>query len=694
MSPVHTDGLVSSSTPSTRADFACAAARKGRLAFLVSALTLLVFAASSRGAVVRPFEERFTANTTGEILIIGNTLETCPTTDARCADAVAGILALDNNSFNMVYVDVDADAATFNSSRAMLFLDPNAEVLFAGLYWGGELTAGLTTGAPAPDADAADRVQFLTPSLPGYLAVSAEVVDYRPDPDPDRGLDYQGFADVTSLVRAGGTGEYGVANVQAGTGRNRNAGWSLIVVVRDPAEPLRNLSVFDGFAYVTVTDPAVSITASGFLTPFSGTVQARVGLVAYEGDVGLVGDNFRLNGTLIGNALNPVDNLFNSSATAFEVRFDQKTPDYTNQLAIDFDVFRATDILPNGATSATLALATQSDAYYPGAVTFSTVLFSPVLNALKSVTDLNGGDAMPGDLLEYSIEITNDGADPAENAVLTDTLPAFTQFVPGSLEIVSGSGAGAKTDALGDDQGEISADGGTVVFRLGSGANGSAGGSLAPNDTAVVRFRVAIDADATDGLALVNRAEISAQAATLGGEVGTVSNPVTTIVVDPGPSPQADLQVVKTVEPASVEVGQSANFEIAVTNLGPDPATSVLVIDSSDFEIEAVGVQPADVCVIAGGVLLCELPRLDPSDTFNVLVEVIGREVGTFQNHAAAVSLEPDPDPSNNEDSATLLVAPGIPGPSVPSIPVAGLPGLALFALLLVLFGGYRLLHQ
>ena len=43
----------------------------------------------------------------------------------------------------------------------------------------------------------------------------------------------------------------------AGTGNDRYAGWSLIVVYRDPTQPLRNLTVFDGFSDIAVnSDPS------------------------------------------------------------------------------------------------------------------------------------------------------------------------------------------------------------------------------------------------------------------------------------------------------------------------------------------------------------------------------------------------------------------------------------------------------
>ena len=71
----------------------------------------------------------------------------------------------------------------------------------------------------------------------------------------------------------------------AATGEDRYAGWSLVVVYRSPSLPLRNLTVFDGLADVGQGDPQ-TITISGFRTPATGKVNARLGMVAYEGDFG------------------------------------------------------------------------------------------------------------------------------------------------------------------------------------------------------------------------------------------------------------------------------------------------------------------------------------------------------------------------------------------------------------------------
>src|SRR5262245_50218272 len=95
-------------------------------------------------AVVTPFKPRFQANDTGDIAIIGNTLMTLPDTYPNAAAVRAGIgtgSSLNNNNYNMGFVDVDNNPGTFNSSSATLSLPAGATVLFAGLYWGANSTS-------------------------------------------------------------------------------------------------------------------------------------------------------------------------------------------------------------------------------------------------------------------------------------------------------------------------------------------------------------------------------------------------------------------------------------------------------------------------------------------------------------------------------------------------------------------------
>ena len=380
------------------------------------ALAALALAAPAQAQVVRSFTPRFSISTTGDITLLGNTLMSC-SGNGQCAKGQGGTgNSIDDNDFNMVYVDVDADATTFCSSTSDLALPAGATVLWAGLYWGGDSNNA-----------ARNQCKFGTPAA-GYATQTATQTDVSTT------TRYSCFKDVTTLVQAAGNGTYKVANVQSTPGSSDvYAGWSLVVVYKDPTQVNRNLVVEDGYALVD--GPTVNFTVSGFLTPLAGPVQTRMGVVAYEGDLGLTGDSFSLNGAVLSDAANPATNFFNSTVSKFGANVTTRNPNYGNQLGFDADLMNANGVLANGSTSAAIALTTNGDTYYPAVVTFATDLYAPVIEGtsfFKSVTDLNGGAPRPGDVLEYAVRMQNTGQDGASNVVFRDTLASNLTYVPGS----------------------------------------------------------------------------------------------------------------------------------------------------------------------------------------------------------------------------------------------------------------------
>ena len=109
-------------------------------------------------------------------------------------------------------------------------------------------------------------------------------------------------ADVTPEIRdaaraarrgaASGRPEQGwtvtVANVQAGQGYNRHGGWTLLVAWETDAGAWRNLTLYDGFAYVQVEGGQQKVVGplefTGFRTPVGGNVDAHAATWTYEGD--------------------------------------------------------------------------------------------------------------------------------------------------------------------------------------------------------------------------------------------------------------------------------------------------------------------------------------------------------------------------------------------------------------------------
>ncbi len=554
---------------------------------IVSVVVLLLgaIAPGAHAQIVRGFGTRFSTNQRGDFTIVGNTVMTCPNGGA-CTNARGGTGGkVNDNDWNMAYVDVDGDATTFSSSSATLTLPSGTTVLWAGLYWG-----GYTYNA------ARGTVRLLTPAMAAYQSLTATQLDAF-------GAAYQGFVDVTAQVRSAGSGSYRVANVTSTPNTaNVYGGWSLVVVWADPSQPVRNLVVFDGYANVSGTT-SVNLAVSGFVTPPAGVVNTRLGVVSYEGDLGFTGDSFSLDGTALSDAVNPANNFFNSSISRYGVAVTDKNPNYSNQLGFDIDLVNASGVLPNSATSATIQLATNGDTYYPGVVAFATDLYAPVFDAAgftKTVTDLNGGVASPGDVLEYLVTMRNNGQDHAVGCVMRDTLPPNAAYVPGSLAVVSGPNAGPQTDAAGDDVMEYDAASRTVVARLGTGATSTSGGEIAVGTSTSVRFRVSIAPPAPNGSVVSNQAALAFTGALSGLAFTAASDgdPVT-----PGVQ-RTNLTVTSRVVRGTVfedaNYGGGAGRSMAASSGVPVPGARVELYDATGAFLQALRTDAGGAYAIDG----------------------------------------------------------------------------------------------
>jgi uncharacterized repeat protein (TIGR01451 family) len=518
----------------------------------------------------RNFEVAFSTNDAGDVRMAANAVLSCQGDQPGCPQARAATpgAKLGNNSWAMRYVDVDSDSNTFNSSNAALDLPAGARVLFARLYWGAN-TDRSARGAEALDTSARGRVLLRTPAGGGYQQVQADLVD-RGSARSQAGA-YQAYADVQGQVQAGGAGTYTVANVQSGTGDDRYGGWALVVAYAAPGEAPRNLTVFDGFVSINSGDAPREISVSGFQTPLFGPVRSQLGFVAYEGDLSLGGDSAALNGRDLSDAANPANNFFNSAVSRGGVNVTSRDPAYPNNLGYDAIVADLTGRLANNARSAAIRLKTTGDTYIPGVVFLATELYAPDLASTKSVADLNGGLVEPGDLLEYTIGGTNGGQDAAASVMVTDQVPAGTDFVPGSLTQTVGAGSGARSDGADGDSAEFSSAAGQVAFRVGAGATGTAGGRIAPGESYQVRYRVRVAAGTATGTPIVNRAGVSLLAETLGFPINGQTNDTRLTVSSP------DLAISKAFS-GTVLPGQVVTYTMTVANVGEAPSRGEVVV--------------------------------------------------------------------------------------------------------------------
>lgn len=640
--------------------------RKGRGLFALAVALFMLQPLTAEAD--RNFALRYSSNANGDMVLVGNMLLHCADTSGafgtNCTAARTGSSATASNRFlTMQRVDADSDGTTSMSSGATLTIPPGSTVLFAGLYW-----HGWAAGA----ATARNTAKFKTPAMAGYSTVTASQVDDNGTSTTSR--TYQSFANVTSQVVAGGSGTYWVADTAAlycttlvtGTYGNNTcststaptsgyeAGWSLVVVFSNDAYPFRNFSVFDGFLYIQSGD--LNITVNGFLTPYNGPVITRLGAVVYDGDVDGVGDRLRVNTTYMTDALRTDTNVFQGLISDLGVRQSGRFPSYNNALGYDLARFNVpAGTVPNAATSAALTVVAPTggspDYLWPGILTFATDIYVPVVvpNVVKTAQDMSPSTPLlRGDTLRWNVVMSNTGLDSATNLIAIDNIPAYLTYKPGSLVISSGANAGAKSDGDSDDQAEFLTGPDRVVFRLGTGASATLGGTLAYNQSTSFYFDTIVNADAPPGVNLTNQVQIQYNSQTLPATTFAASSAAATATVMGPPT------ITKAFSPSIIDVGQNTLMTITVANPAANPLSLTGVTFSDAYPsglINAVTPNPQVNCTpgstagtITGGTSGGNSIGMNPGATIApngsciITVNVTSNAINNYLNTTSVVS--------------------------------------------------------
>ncbi|MFI6426237.1 sigma-70 family RNA polymerase sigma factor [Promicromonospora sp. NPDC050880] len=293
---------------------------------------------------------RYVATGAVEITQVGAPVLHCAPAAPGCAAAAAGTATgptQNNNAWAMVAVDALGTGST--SSAAVLDVPVGAEVLAARLYWSGGCAGTIPPARVAPPGGTLTTVENVTVDRSGSQV-------------------YQASADVTELVRAGGAGTWGVADVCATEAVGGYAGWALVVVHRPagsgPAGPGLAI-VYDGLLPVSSTAGEGHFSVAGR----PGTT-ARVGAVVWDGDRSVPGDQLLFDGAplvpLRWTGAGPGgpgsgDNAFDSTAWGSA---------YANALGVDVKPFEPAFLTSTRAQLT--AVETNGDAFVVGVVTVTT----------------------------------------------------------------------------------------------------------------------------------------------------------------------------------------------------------------------------------------------------------------------------------------------------------------------------------
>ncbi len=388
-------------------------------------------------------------------------------------------------------------SSAFNSSTADLSLPSCSSILWAGLYWGaGQGTNGTNTGWITGETTCKLKV----PGSSTYTTITSTQTDYH-NAALVPGLPHTGYKcyrDITSLLNvASPNGTYTVADVVGPIGINNGyGGWTIVVAYENLNDIIRELNVFDGNAIVDQGQPPVDVVLNGFNTPLTGPVTCELGAVCYDGDRSATDSfAFRQAGApafinLTPNATSNLNDMWNSTISYKGAVVTTRNPAFQNTLGYDADIIDLPNAgnvnLGNNQTSATIRIASPSENFILQVVTASISIMDPFVRLLKSSTDVNGGALLGGEELRYDLSYINNGNDLSTYTVIYDTIPVGTSYKPNSLFI---NGV-AKTDAIGDDEAEYDHVNNRVIFRVGTGASGVSGGTLALGASGSVWFSV------------------------------------------------------------------------------------------------------------------------------------------------------------------------------------------------------------
>ena len=244
------------------------------------------------------------------------------------------------------------------------------------------------------------------------------------------------------------------------------------------------------------------------------------------------------------------------------------------------------------------------------------------LQADLSITKSDSVDPVQvGDNVTYTVTVNNNGADTAENVVVTDNLPNGVFFV-----------------SVNPSQGSCSESSGVVTCNLGNIENGG-------NAT------VTIIANTTTKGTITNNASVASNTNDPNSNNNSTSEQTTVNEL------QADLSITKSDSVDPVTVGDNITYTVTVNNNGPETAENVVMTDNLPNDVSFVSANPSQgSCSQAGGLVACNLGNIVNGGSANVTIIITSTVTGTMTNTASVASGTIDPDNSNNSASEQTTV--------------------------------------
>ncbi|PET50286.1 cell surface protein, partial [Bacillus cereus] len=598
---------------------------------------------------------------------------------------------------NKMTVDVDNDDSTFNSSTgAFPNIPAGSKVKKAYLFW----TAAM--GLPGNIADrkvTEDQVRQPVKMRMGnkeYAEVTADSIrkaDYLPyiSNYSGSGAGYVAYADVTNIIAQQGISQtLTVANVpqiKDVTGGGYYWGnWNLILVYENYKETVKDMKIWEGLVSQKST-AWTDISVNKINTPKEGAFKAKFSYFSSQGDPadndGYAYDygeyDFGLGYQKFKNIKGKDNDVNDSSMTEVQVdgtnefvtkKYPGYNPDWTNSFSTDIHTYhlegptQVKNDLKEGKMRFR-AYGGGGDIYVLNNATFVTEHNAPNLQVDKKALDSTGKEVKEikaSEEFTYQIEVKNDTKNnqaPVSNVKGFDKLDDRLEYVPGSIQYVSGSSKGNKTDDASDDEAEFVNN--QIDFRVGEGANAKDGGVLKPGESTVITFKVkvkdSVQSDTTVKNVVVVKGQDSAEIKYETEDDANVT--VTTLKEVPG-----EIEARKIASNKTPKLGDEVEYRITFKNKTKDGRLDVLTIEDelpSSLEyvkdsLKAEGVKPEPVELkFENGKVIAKYPEIMDMEERSIVFKTKVKEtakIGEEIVNKATVRDKTNP-PKNLEEKIT-----------------------------------------
>lgn len=324
-----------------------------------------------------------------------------------------------------------------------------------------------------------------------YIEVIANENDIH-FPTTEHGVMFSAYADVTDYVRSQGTGNYLVADLALREGNGGSTGyyggWGMVVIYKDTSKKWRDITVFDGHGYMTSNGADLVLNVAGFKAAQNGPIGVTLGVMAGEGDRDIRGDFFSIKRsnsntydrlTSDGNFINDFQDtdFFNSS---IKTGGNSRNPNFDNNTGLDIHRFDIDNqyqgynrYIANNATTTSFKTGTNGDTYIIYNIVLAVDAYVPEIvgenkpKEIDGTTPITGGTIIPGQDLEFELDIYNKGEEAVKQTRIEIPVPYNLHFVSANItEYLSALGSVYWEHPSGETDPSL-ITGGKIIWEIG-----------------------------------------------------------------------------------------------------------------------------------------------------------------------------------------------------------------------------------